>query len=113
MKKLSIPFLLFMLSCSDNQPIEGATWKGTSDFMFITDKTMQMHYASSILSKEVFLNRTYKILKDNSNEVINSLTVVEIEFIDHTDGSKLCRIWGKVDNSKHLSYLLARDCIPN
>ena len=53
MKKLSIPFLLFILSCSENQPIEGATWKGTSDFMFITDKSMQMHYASSILSKEV------------------------------------------------------------
>ena len=53
---------------------------------------MQMHYASSILSKEVFLNRTYKVLKDNSNEVINSLTVVDIEFIDHMDGSKLCRI---------------------
>ena len=59
MKKLSIPFLLFILSCSENQPIEGATWKGTSDFMFITDKSMQMHYASSILSKDDTSNSSF------------------------------------------------------
>ena len=82
-------------------------------YFLFPKKVIELFVDSSILSKEVYLNRTYRILKDNSNEVINSLTVVDIEFIDHTDGSKLCRIWGKVDNSKHLSYLLARDCIPN
>jgi len=114
MNKLKIFFLLvFLVSCSEKNLLNGVSWNGTSDFMFITDESMQMFYASSITSKKVYLNGTYEILKDNSSEVINTLTVVDIEFINHADGSKLCRIWGEVNESNHLSYLLVRECIPN
>lgn len=107
-----ISLFIFMTSCSKEELIIGATWEGESDFMFVTGDKMQMNYASYIPGKLAYIGSFYEVMKLGSNELIDKMEVVEIEFKSRVDGKNYCRIWGKVDRSDEMSYLLAYECIP-
>ena len=111
-KKTSLFLLTLLVSCSEPKEVNGAYWTGASDFMFISNQTMEMHYASSIAGKKVYLGGFYEIIQSGTNEVINTIEVSELEFEQRTDGVMYCRIWGKVESSKQKGYLLADDCLP-
>lgn len=104
--------LVFLVSCSGTKELKGAQWTGASDFMFISNQNMEMHYASSIAGKKVYLGGFYEIIQSGSNQVINKIEVSELEFEQRTDGVMYCRIWGNIESSDEKGYLLADDCLP-
>tara|TARA_X000000368_G_scaffold141183_1_gene111112 strand:- start:1697 stop:2068 length:372 start_codon:yes stop_codon:yes gene_type:complete len=111
-KKTSLFLLALLVSCTAPKEVNGAYWTGASDFMFISNQKMEMHYASSIAGKKVYLGGFYEIIQSGTNEVINTIEVSELEFEQRTDGVMYCRIWGKVKSSEEKGYLLADDCLP-
>ena len=112
--KVLFPILFFpiLYSCSAPKEAIGASWEGESDFMFISKKTMQMNYASYIEGKSVFLGGFYEIVQNETNSVINTIEVTDIEFEKRTDGVFYCRVWGNVQRSEDQGYLLADNCHP-
>ena len=111
-KKTSLILLTLLVSCTEPKEVTGAYWTGASDFMFISNQKMEMHYASSIAGKKVYLNGFYEIIQSGTNEVINTIEVSELEFEQRTDGVMYCRIWGNIESSDEKGYLLADDCLP-
>ena len=105
-------FLFFILACSNEKSLQGASWSGGSDFMFINETTMEMHYASNISGNTAYIGGFYEILKAETTDIIDRIQVTKIEFNIRTDGVPYCRIWGTVTNSSELSYLLAEHCKP-
>ena len=111
-KKTSLFLLTLLVSCTEPKEVAGAYWTGASDFMSISNQKMEMHYASSIAGKKVYLGGFYEIIQSGTNQVINTIVVSELEFEQRTDGVMYCRIWGKVESSEEKGYLLADDCLP-
>lgn len=109
---LLLVILTIFSSCSEPKEVTGASWQGSSDFMFISNKNMEMHYASSILGNQVYLGGFYEIIQNGTNQVINKIEVSELEFEKRTDGVSYCRIWGNIQDSDEKGYLLADDCFP-
>ena len=111
-KKTSLFLLTLLVSCTESKEVTGAYWTGASDFMFISNQTMEMHYASSIAGKKVYLGGFYEIIQSGTSQVINKIEVSELEFEQRTDGVMYCRIWGNIESSDEKGYLLADDCLP-
>ena len=110
-KLLFIGVFLFT-ACSSQQDIIGAKWTGDSDFMFVTENEMRMHYATEISGKTAFIGSFYEVLKGESCFLIDRLEVTQIEFETRSDGVKYCRLWGQVTKSEEECYLLAYECDP-
>ena len=104
--------ILLLISCSGQQEVIGAIWTGDSDFMFVTEDEMRMHYATKVSGKTAYIGGIYEILKSKTSVVIDSLQVTQIEFETRSDGVKYCRLWGQVSQSEEESYLLVYDCKP-
>ena len=100
------------MSCSNQKEVIGEKCKGDSDFMFVTENKMKIHYATQVSGKIAFVGGIYEVLKSNTTEVLEKLEVTQIEFETRSDGLKYCRLWGQVSNSKEESYLIAYDCEP-
>ncbi len=111
-KKTSLLLLTLLVSCAEPKEVTGAYWTGASDFMFISNQTMEMHYASSIAGKKAYLGGFYEIIQSGTSQVINKIEVLELEFEQRTDGVMYCRIWGNIESSDEKGYLLADDCLP-
>jgi len=105
-------WILFFVSCTNQNEIVGVKWSGDSDFMFIDKDQMRMHYATEISGKTVFIGGFYEVLKSQTSVVIDRLEVTQIEFETREDGVKYCRLWGTVTNSLEECYLLAYECEP-
>ena len=105
-------WILFFVSCTNQNEIVGAKWSGDSDFMFVDENEMRMHYATEISGKTAFIGGLYEVLKSQTSVVIDRLEVTQIEFETREDGVKYCRLWGTVTNSIEECYLLAYDCEP-
>jgi hypothetical protein len=67
-----------LVSCAEPKEITGAYWTGASDFMFISNQNMEMHYASSISGKKVYLVGFYEISQSGTNKVINKIEVSDL-----------------------------------
>ena len=102
----------FLSACSSQQEVLGAKWTGDSDFMFITENEMKMHYATNISGNSAFIGSFYEVLKAETSVVIDRLEVTNIEFETRTDGVHYCRVWGQVTKSAEECYLLAYECEP-
>tara|TARA_B100001123_G_scaffold411562_1_gene507907 strand:- start:712 stop:1089 length:378 start_codon:yes stop_codon:yes gene_type:complete len=111
-KLLTFFWILFLTSCSDKSEIIGAKWTGDSDFMFIKENEMRMHYATEISGKTVFIGGFYEIFKSQTSQVMDRLQITQIDFETRTDGVKYCRLWGRVTQSDEECYLLAYKCEP-
>ena len=105
-------WILLFVSCTNQNEIVGAKWSGDSDFMFVDENEMRMHYATEISGKTAFIGGLYEVLKSQTSVVIDRLEVTQIEFETREDGVKYCRLWGTVTNSTEECYLLAYDCEP-
>ena len=105
-------WILFFVSCTNQNEIVGAKWSGDSDFMFVDESEMRMHYATEISGKTAFIGGLYEVLKSQTSVVIDRLEVTQIEFETREDGVKYCRLWGTVTNSIEECYLLAYECEP-
>ena len=105
-------WILFFVSCTNQNEIVGAKWAGDSDFMFVDENEMRMHYATEISGKTAFIGGLYEVLKSQTSVVIDRLEVTQIEFETREDGVKYCRLWGTVTNSIEECYLLAYECEP-
>ena len=111
-KLLVFCWILFFVSCTNQSEIVGAKWSGDSDFMFVDEDEMRMHYATEISGKTAFIGGLYEVLKNQTSVVIDRLEVTQIEFETREDGVKYCRLWGTVTNSTEECYLLAYECEP-
>jgi len=109
---LAFCWIFFCISCTNQNEIVGAKWSGDSDFMFIDETEMRMHYATEISGKTAFIGGLYELLKSQTTFVIDRLEVTQIEFGTREDEVKYCRLWGTVSNSTQECYLLAYDCEP-
>ena len=105
--------ILLLISCSGQQEVIGAIWTGDSDFMFVTEDEMRMHYATKVSGKTAYIGGIYEILKSKTSVVIDSLQVTQIEFETRSDGVKYCRLWGQVSQSEEESYLLSLMVLQN
>jgi len=110
-KLLFVGVFLFT-ACSSQQDIIGAKWTGDSDFMFVTENEMRMHYATEISGKTAFIGSFYEVLKGETSILIDRLEVTQIEFETRSDGVKYCRLWGQVTKSEEECYLLVYECDP-
>ena len=110
-KLLFVGVFLFT-ACSSQQDIIGAKWTGDSDFMFVTENEMRMHYASEVSGKTAFIGSFYEVLKGETSVLIDRLEVTQIEFETRSDGVKYCRLWGQVTKSEEECYLLVYECDP-
>ena len=110
--KLLVLGVLFFAACSSQQDIIGAKWTGDSDFMFVTENEMRMHYATEISGKTAFIGSFYEVLKGETSILIDRLEVTQIEFETRSDGVKYCRLWGQVTKSEEECYLLVYECEP-
>ena len=110
--KLLVLGVLFFAACSSQQDIIGAKWTGDSDFMFVTENEMRMHYASEVSGKTAFIGSFYEVLKGETSVLIDRLEVTQIEFETRSDGVKYCRLWGQVTKSEEECYLLVYECDP-
>ena len=110
-KLLFVGVFLFT-ACSSQQDIIGAKWTGDSDFMFVTENEMRMHYATEISGKTAFIGSFYEVLKGETSVLIDRLEVTQIEFETRSDGVKYCRLWGQVTKSEEECYLLVYECDP-
>ena len=111
-KLLVFCWILFFVSCTNQNEIVGAKWSGDSDFMFVDENEMRMHYATEISGRTAFVGGLYEVLKSRTSVVIDRLEVTQIEFETREDGVKYCRLWGTVTNSIEECYLLAYECEP-
>ena len=111
-KLLVFCWILLFVSCTNQNEIVGAKWSGDSDFMFVDEDEMRMHYATEISGKTAFIGGLYEVLKSQTSVVIDRLEVTQIEFEMREDGIKYCRLWGTVTNSIEECYLLAYECEP-
>ena len=109
---LAFCWIIFCISCANQNEIVGAKWSGDSDFMFVDENEMRMHYATEISGKTAFIGGLYEVLKSQTSVVIDRLEVTQIEFETREDGVKYCRLWGTVTNSIEECYLLAYECEP-
>ncbi len=105
-------WILLFVSCTNQNEIVGAKWSGDSDFMFVDQEQMRMHYATEISGKTAFVGGLYEVLKSRTSVVIDRLEVTKIEFETREDGVEYCRLWGTVTSSAEECYLLAYDCEP-
>ena len=110
--KLLVLGVFFFTACSSQQDIIGAKWTGDSDFMFVTENEMRMHYATEISGKTAFIGSFYEVLKGETSVLIDRLEVTQIEFETRSDGVKYCRLWGQVTKSEEECYLLVYECDP-
>ena len=110
--KLLILGFLFFSSCSSQQDIIGVKWSGDSDFMFVTENEMRMHYATEVSGKTAFIGSFYEVIKSETSVLIDRLEVTQIDFETRSDGVKYCRLWGQVTKSEEECYLLVYDCDP-
>ena len=110
--KLLFIGVFFLTACSSQQDIIGAKWTGDSDFMFVTENEMRMHYATEISGKTAFIGSFYEVLKGETSILIDRLEVTQIEFETRSDGVKYCRLWGQVTKSEEECYLLVYECDP-
>ena len=110
--KLLVLGVFFLTACSSQQDIVGAKWTGDSDFMFVTENEMRMHYATEISGKTAFIGSFYEVLKGETSVLIDRLEVTQIEFETRSDGVKYCRLWGQVTKSEEECYLLVYECDP-
>ena len=110
--KLLFVGVFFLTACSSQQDIVGAKWTGDSDFMFVTENEMRMHYATEISGKTAFIGSFYEVLKGETSILIDRLEVTQIEFETRSDGVKYCRFWGRVTKSEEECYLLVYECDP-
>ena len=110
--KLLFIGVFFLTACSSQQDIIGAKWTGDSDFMFVTENEMRMHYATEVAGKTAFIGSFYEILKSQTSVVIDRFEVTQIEFKTRSDGMEYCRLWGQVTQSKEECYLLVYECEP-
>ena len=110
--KLLFVGVFFLTACSSQQDIIGAKWTGDSDFMFVTENEMRMHYATEISGKTAFIGSFYEVLKGETSILIDRLEVTQIEFETRSDGVKYCRLWGQVTKSEEECYLLVYECVP-
>ena len=110
--KLLFVGVFFLTACSSQQDIIGAKWTGDSDFMFVTENEMRMHYATEISGKTAFIGSFYEVLKGETSFLIDRLEVTQIEFETRSDGVKYCRLWGQVTKSEEECYLLVYECDP-
>jgi len=110
-KLLFVGVFLFT-ACSSQQDIIGAKWTGDSDFMFVTENEMRMHYATEVSGKTAFIGSFYEVLKGETSVLIDRLEVTQIEFETRSDGVKYCRLWGQVTKSEEECYLLVYECHP-
>ncbi len=118
LRKRSETLYLFTLivicffSCSKKEEVIGATWEGDSDFMYITESNMKMNYGSYISGNLVFIGSFYEVLQEGSNKLIDRIEVKQVDFEKRTDATSYCRIWGNIETSTEMSYLLADECRP-
>ena len=110
--KLLVLGVFFFTACSSQQDIIGAKWTGDSDFMFVTENEMRMHYATEVSGKTAFIGSFYEVLKGETSVLIDRLEVTQIEFETRSDGVKYCRLWGQVTKSEEECYLLVYECDP-
>ena len=110
--KLFFVGVFLFTACSSQQDIIGAKWTGDSDFMFVTENEMRMHYATEISGKTAFIGSFYEVLKGETSVLIDRLEVTQIEFETRSDGVKYCRLWGQVTKSEEECYLLVYECDP-
>ena len=110
--KLLFVGVFFFTACSSQQDIIGAKWTGDSDFMFVTENEMRMHYATEVSGKTAFIGSFYEVLKGETSFLIDRLEVTQIEFETRSDGVKYCRLWGQVTKSEEECYLLVYECDP-
>ena len=110
--KLLFAGVFLFTACSSQQDIIGAKWTGDSDFMFVTENEMRMHYATEISGKTAFIGSFYEVLKGETSILIDRLEVTQIEFETRSDGVKYCRLWGQVTKSEEECYLLVYECDP-
>ena len=110
--KLLVVGVFFLTACSSQQDIVGAKWTGDSDFMFVTENEMRMHYATEVSGKTAFIGSFYEVLKGETSVLIDRLEVTQIEFETRSDGVKYCRLWGQVTKSEEECYLLVYECDP-
>ena len=110
--KLLVVGVFFFTACSSQQDIIGAKWTGDSDFMFVTENEMRMHYATEVSGKTAFIGSFYEVLKGETSVLIDRLEVTQIEFETRSDGVKYCRLWGQVTKSEEECYLLVYECEP-
>jgi hypothetical protein len=110
--KLLVLGVFFLTACSSQQDIVGAKWTGDSDFMFVTENEMRMHYATEVSGKTAFIGSFYEVLKGETSVLIDRLEVTQIEFETRSDGVKYCRLWGQVTKSEEECYLLVYECDP-
>ena len=110
--KLFFVGVFLFAACSSQQDIIGAKWTGDSDFMFVTENEMRMHYATEISGKTAFIGSFYEVLKGETSILIDRLEVTQIEFETRSDGVKYCRLWGQVTKSEEECYLLVYECDP-
>ena len=110
--KLLVLGVFFFTACSSQQDIIGAKWTGDSDFMFVTENEMRMHYATEVSGKTAFIGSFYEVLKGETSVLIDRLEVTQIEFETRSDGVKYCRLWGQVTKSEEECYLLVYECEP-
>ena len=108
--KLLFVGVFFFTACSSQQDIIGAKWTGDSDFKFVTENEMRMHYATEISGKTAFIGSFYEVLKGETSILIDRLEVTQIEFETRSDGVKYCRLWGQVTKSEEECYLLVYEC---
>ena len=110
--KLLFVGVFFLTACSSQQDIIGAKWTGDSDFMFVTENEMRMHYATEVSGKTAFIGSFYEVIKSETSVLIDRLEITQIDFETRSDGVKYCRLWGQVTKSEEECYLLVYDCDP-
>jgi len=110
--KLLVVGVFLFTACSSQQDIIGAKWTGDSDFMFVTENEMRMHYATELSGKTAFIGSFYEVVKGETSILIDRLEVTQIEFETRSDGVKYCRLWGQVTKSEEECYLLVYECDP-
>ena len=115
--KKKIRYIVFFLSsilisCSQSDANQGATWTGPADFMYVTKDQMEMTYSVDVVGQKMYLCGCYEVLKMGTDTVIYKIKVTDLEFGKREDAIPFCRIWGKIDDTNIESYLLAQECIP-
>ena len=115
--KKKIRYIVFFLSsilisCSQSDANQGATWTGPADFMYVTKDQMEMTYSVDVVGQKMYLGGFYAVLKMGTDTVKFKIKVTDLEFGKREDAIPFCRIWGKVEDTNIESYLLAQECIP-
>ena len=104
-------FLVFLISCSENQISNKISWEGDSFYVNRENDEYKIDYSVTLDVTSMEIGARINISSFPEGEIIDKFSVELIEKEVRVDGVKFCRIWGNSEMYVSMNYVVVNDCL--